>query len=152
MPRKSTKVQTSSLQARDRPILLDTHIAVWLSIGQDFEPEGRSLIEQAFARGELCISPISAWEIGMLVSKNRLDLGVEPIAWFDNLVKAFHLNIVDMTPEIAIRSSFLTGPMHGDPADRILIATAMANSLALASADKAVTSYASRNSVPLVSC
>src|SRR5271167_2303350 len=98
------------------PILLDTHVAVWLADGNSrLKPSIVSLLEAAFQLGNLCLSPISAWEIGLLVSRNKLDLGQPPLVWFDDFVRRFSVNILDITPEIAINSSYVPGKFHGDP-------------------------------------
>lgn len=146
--------QTASGPSRDAlPILLDTHIAVWLAEDSPrLKSSTLSLIEIVFHRGDLCLSPISAWEIGLLVSKNKLDLGQSPSAWFNGFVQQFKISVVDITPEIAINSSYLPGKFHGDPADRILVATALAHSTALLSADKEIVSYGKQGFVHVIAC
>ncbi len=152
MRKRKAESPASEFANSETAILLDTHVAVWLSNGTDFKSTARVRLEKAYEEGMLCISAISAWEIGMLVSKSRLDLGLEPLAWFDRFIKAFNVAVIDLTPEIAIKSSFLSGKVHADPADRILIATALVNSMAIASADSAVSSCATNNRVQLVTC
>lgn len=134
-----------------KPILLDTHIAVWLSdASPQLKPTTLSMIESGFYTGQLCISTISAWEVGLLVSKNRLDLGQPPLAWFETFVKQFNISVLEITAEIAINSSFLTGKVQADPADRIILATALAHSATLVSADKEIILYAKQGFIHIV--
>jgi len=110
------------------------------------------LIESRFRKGQLCVSPISAWEIGMLVSKNRLTLDQPALLWFVDFVQRFNVSLLDITPEIAINSSFLPGKLHGDPADRIVVATALAHSIALISADDELVSYSKQGFIKVIAC
>jgi PIN domain nuclease of toxin-antitoxin system len=133
--------------------LLDTHIAVWLALdNQRLRSSTVSTIKDSFNEGKLFLSAISAWEIGLLVSKGRLDLGQSPLAWFEGFVQQFNITVLEISPEIAINSSYLPGTLHGDPADRIIIATAMANATAIASADKSVVAYGNSGFVQVIAC
>ncbi len=145
------KVSHSAIDSA-RPILLDTLIAIWLA---DNNPRlGRSiasLLEDGFNKNKLCMSIISAWEIGLLVSKKRLDLGQPPLSWLDIFIRRFKINLLEISPEIAVNSSYLPGKMHGDPADRIIIATAMTYGVDIVSADKNIISYAKQGFVRIIS-
>lgn len=135
------------------PLLLDTHVAVWLRAGSSrLKPSILALIEHSLYQGKICLSPISAWEIGMLAAKKKLDLGQSPLVWIAGFVDKFNVTILDITPEIAINSSFLPGKFHGDPADRILVATAMAHTTAILTADKNILSYGKQGFVQVISC
>lgn len=151
MPKRKVDESTAEYP-RHNSILLDTHVAVWLADGIDFDRKGRLAIEEAYEHGTLLVSTITAWEIGMLVSKGRLDLGCEPLLWFEKFARNFNASIIEMTAEIAIGSSFLPGAVHGDPADRILIATALAHSASIASADRNLLSYGRTGAVRVVPC
>jgi PIN domain nuclease of toxin-antitoxin system len=140
------------VSAQSIKILLDTHIAVWLADGNARLKSATTLLKNSFDNGHLFLSPISAWEIGLLVSKNRLDLGQSPLAWFDEFVQRFSINILEVSPEIAINSSYLPGKFRGDPADRIIIATAIAFKTAILSADKDMISYGNMGFVHVISC
>jgi PIN domain nuclease of toxin-antitoxin system len=132
-------------------LLLDTHMTVWLRDGSSrLKPAITTLIEEYFHNGKLCVSPISAWEIGLLVAKGRLDLGQAPLVWFAGFVDKFSASVLELTTDIAIKSSFLPGKFHGDPADRMLVATAIANSAALVTADKELASYGKKGFVKII--
>src|SRR5207237_1876817 len=117
--------------AASGPLLLDTHVAVWLAEGNIRMKPYLSSLSSSFRQTKLCISAISAWEIGLLVSKNRLALVEAPLVWFSAVVRELKLQVFDITPEIAIMSSFLPGKIHVDPADRLPVGTSMAHSQAI---------------------
>ncbi|CAN5497313.1 type II toxin-antitoxin system VapC family toxin [soil metagenome] len=143
-------IKTDNAPVGDAAVLLDTHVAIWLAEGSArLKPAKLSRIESAFHSGNLCMSPISAWEIGMLVRKKRLDLGQHPLGWFAAFVQQFSINVLEITAEIAINSSYLPGKFQGDPADRILVATALAHAAELVSADKEIISYGKRGLVQI---
>ena len=88
----------------DGHMLLDTHIAVWLAQDSSrFKSATLSLIEDSFHAGRMYMSAISAWEIGLLVSKNKLDLGQSPFVWFSEFVDKFNVTVVDVTVDVAIK-------------------------------------------------
>jgi PIN domain nuclease of toxin-antitoxin system len=152
MRKQRVKVSPAVIDSA-RPILLDTHIAIWLA--DNNQRLGRStvsLLEEGFNKNKLCMSIISAWEIGLLVSKKRLDLGQPPLAWLDIFVRRFKISLLEISPEIAINSSYLPGKIHGDPADRIIIATAMTYAADIVSADKNILSYAKHGFVRIITC
>ncbi len=122
-------------------ILLDTHIAVWLAEGSTKVEKRRDVLQSAYEAEKLIISAISAWEVGMLVAKNRLILPQSPLAWFDELTANFGITVIDVTAQVAIQSSFLPGAFRGDAADRIIIATAQRHNAILLTADKPIIAY-----------
>jgi PIN domain nuclease of toxin-antitoxin system len=141
MPTKISRVREAPLAAPTR-LLLDTHVVLWLSAGtSSLKKRSSKIIEDHFRKRTLCVSPISAWEIGLLVSKGRLDLDEEPLAWFRGFISRFCVNVLEITPEIAISSSFLPGVFHGDPADRILVTTAISHSITVLTADREILGY-----------
>jgi PIN domain nuclease of toxin-antitoxin system len=136
-----------------RTILLDTHAAVWLAAGTpNFTQTTLRLLESSFHTGRLAISPISAWEIGLLASRNKLNLGQAPINWFYGFTSQFNVSILELTPEVAISSSYLPHEFHGDPADRIIIATAQFYSASLLTADKDIIEYARLSTLKVIPC
>ena len=101
-------------------ILLDTHVLLWQEGGdQRLGAQARRLLERALRENNLAVSAISFWEVGMRVQKGRLDLD----AWRRDLLTEGLFEIpVDGT--IAARAG-LFSDMHGDPADRLIVATAL---------------------------
>lgn len=124
-------------------LLLDTHVWLWFALG-----DARRLaaplckkIEAAAHGGKLAVSAISVWEIGMLEAKGRIVLGAPCEKWVENALALPGMRLIGLEPEIAVASSRLPGDMHGDPADRMLAATARARDAMLATADERLVEY-----------
>ncbi len=124
-------------------LLLDTHVWLWFALG-DVSRLGSSVrkeVEAAAHGGKLAVSAISVWEIGMLEAKGRITLGLPCEKWVEAALALTGLRLIGLEPEIAVASSRLPGEMHGDPADRILAATARARDAVLATADERLVEY-----------
>lgn len=127
-------------------LLLDTHI--WLryqGISGDLLPAALPRIHAAVAHGKLYISVISIWETAMLARAGKLSLNTNINSWTQQALSKPGLNLLDFSPEIAIESVNLPEPVHKDPADRILIASARVERLTLVTRDQKVLEFASRN-------
>ncbi len=127
---------------KDRGILLDTHTWIWLFNGStELSLDAIEQINFAGNKGKVFICAISVWELSILVAKDRVNLS-EPIhQWVKDSFSQPGVNLSSMLPEIAIESSFLPGEFHGDPADRIIVATARINNLILLTRDQKILSY-----------
>lgn len=125
------------------PILLDTHAAIWAASGTLPKAVARS-IDAASERGELLISPITAWEIGVLAQKNRLAFNMPIRDYVRDLFGRPGVVTASLTPMIGLASTMLPGALHGDPADRILVATAAAFGADLVTRDCGLLEYARR--------
>ena len=105
-------------------ILLDTHVLLWQEQGDPrLGPRARRLFERALQEGSVAVSAISFWEIGMRVQKGHLDLSLGIDAWRRDLLDQGLVEIL-VDGRIAARASLLPD-MHGDPADRLIVATAL---------------------------
>lgn len=134
------------------PILLDTCAAIWLQAGSAFRPEGEAALQEAQKIGtQVLVSPITAWEIGLLVSKGRLVLSLPPLTWFDQLLE-LGVDLAPLTPNILIASSQLPGPPLRDPADRIVAATARAMRYRLITRDRPLLDFAASGQVEAIAC
>lgn len=100
------------------PILLDTHAAIWYAEGR-LSRSARDAAFEAKRAGSLLLSPISAWEIGLLVARRRLRLERPVKVFVDAVFRNSDIATAPLTPEIALESTRLSGPIHGDAADRI---------------------------------
>jgi len=107
----------------------------------------RKIIEQAAATGQLWVSAISTWEVAMLAAKGRVVFSLDVQTWMTQALEAPGLRLVPLSPEIGVASASLPGNFHGDPADRILVATARALTARLATADRAILAYGRRGHV-----
>ncbi|MBI5420677.1 MAG: type II toxin-antitoxin system VapC family toxin [Deltaproteobacteria bacterium] len=126
----------------EKVLLLDTHVWLWLVGG--VEPLKRpvlSAVEGAARRGRIRVSAISVWEVAMLEAKGRIRLAKDCLAWVREALAAPGTSLVPLTPEIAVESSRLPRDFHGDPADRILVATARLLGATLLTRDERILAY-----------
>lgn len=123
-------------------VLLDTHVLVWLVAGDTrLSLPARQHIEEAARRSEAWISAITPWEIGMLVAKGRLALTRDALEWMEQVLALPGLRLAPLERAIAVASSRLPGDPHGDPADRILVATARHLGATLVTSDEKLLAY-----------
>ncbi len=128
-------------------ILLDTHVLVWLD--QDLPglgPDCRAAADRALADDALAVSAISFWEVAMLAAKNRLALDLTVGQWRRDLLAA-GLRELPVDGRVGIRAASLTD-LHGDPADRLIAATAQVHEAGLATADQRLLDW--RAEVPRI--
>lgn len=126
-------------------ILLDTNALLWSAMGDDrLGRQAADTIERASTGSDAAISAISLWEIGLLVSKKRLDLGRDLDAWVKALQASATVAILPVEAGVALRAGTLPGDIHGDPADRIVMATAKAYECRLMTSDEKLLAYAPR--------
>ncbi len=100
----------------------------------------------------LGISAMTAWELGVLVSKNRLMSSRPPLRWFEEFAAITEAEVQGVTPAILVASSFLPGSVHNDPMDRILIATARENDMTIVTRDRAILAYGAAGHVRTMAC
>jgi PIN domain nuclease of toxin-antitoxin system len=132
-------------------LLLDTHYWIWLQGANPRRPSPQILkaIETAVRTGDLLLSVISVWEIGMLVSKGRLNLRPSLDQWLESALATPGMTVAGLTPAIALESTRLPGNFHGDPGDRIIAATARAMRARLLTADEKLAGWCRKNGVAL---
>ena len=121
-------------------ILLDTHILIWLDQGSErLGVKARRTLEKALPADELGIASITFWEIAMLLDKGRVLFQGDLNEWRVELINAgFNEQVLD--PNVALQAGFLKG-FHGDPADRLIAATALHTGSRLMTADKRLLDY-----------
>jgi PIN domain nuclease of toxin-antitoxin system len=130
-------------------VLLDTHTLVWLLQGSEkLGPQARRVIESAtVGQGGVMVAAISIWEIGMLVAKGRLTLDRDVGEWVQAALSLPGVGLVALEPEIAVAASRLPGQMHGDPADRLIVASARHVGAVLITDDRLILDYAAEGHV-----
>jgi len=135
-----------------RALLLDTHVWIWYveNEARRFARRIEPLVERAVQRGDVVISAISVWEIAQLEATRRLDLSADVRAWVGRALGFPGVRLKGLSPSITIESTRLPGPLHRDPADRILIATARLLGAALVTCDERILSYAKHGHVRVV--
>jgi PIN domain nuclease of toxin-antitoxin system len=135
------------------PLLLDTHAVIWLFEDMSLTPKAMSAIEAAYRDdAPLLVSPITAWEIGLLVSLNRIGLSATPHRWFARVLATPGMQLAEMSPDILIAASFLPGTPPRDPGDRILLATARDFGATLVTRDRAILAYGEGGQVNTLAC
>jgi PIN domain nuclease of toxin-antitoxin system len=136
-----------------QPLLLDTHAAIWISRNEPLAPRATEAINAAYqTAGLVFVSSITAWEVGLLVSRNRLNLLMTPERWFARLLAVPGIRLTDLSPDILIASSFLPGTPPRDPVDRILLATARDLGATLVTRDRLLLKYSEQGQVSTIQC
>ena len=123
-------------------IVLDTHALVWWVTGDaELSANARAAIKKELNGGEIIVSSISAWEIAMLVAREKLVLTVDVDAWLAAVAEIEVVRFVPVNNEIAVKSVSLPGEFHKDPADRMIVATARVLAVPLVSKDEKMRAY-----------
>ncbi|WP_419663515.1 putative ribonuclease VapC22 [Desulfosarcina variabilis str. Montpellier] len=123
-------------------ILLDTHAWIWfLSDPGLISQKAIELVEKAVHNNAVYISSISIWEIALLVAKKRLILKIEISEWISKAERLRFFQFLPVDNSIALKSVNLPQPLHSDPADRIIIASALALDVPLITRDEKILNY-----------
>ena len=120
-------------------IVLDTHIWLWF-VNNDINKIPQGWLERIEHAQKVGISAVSYYEVALANSRGRLKLPMKVQDWFDCAVEAIDLELFPLTADIAYRSVMLS-PIHKDPFDRMIIATALSYEAKLASVDKIFPKY-----------
>ena len=115
-------------------LLLDTHILLW-SLLEPSRLSRRISHELENDDNHLWLSPITTWEILILIEKGRIEINLDPIDWIREIFSTVPLKEAPLNHEIAIQSRRIQLP-HKDPADRFIAATAVVYGLTLVTADE----------------
>lgn len=120
-------------------LLLDTHIWLWWLLGSDRLPtRERRALDRLASRAELRLAAVSLWEAQMLYAKQRLVLDRPFDVWIREAAGAAVIEIAPLDVEIVIALNGLPASFHGDPADRLIVATARAHRIPLATHDRII--------------
>jgi PIN domain nuclease of toxin-antitoxin system len=134
-----------------QPLLLDTHVWVWLEAGSDeLSGEVRAMISIALGAGLLRIAAISLWELALLATRGRVVLGKPIDLWLDAALAEPGPTIEPLNVQVAIQSSSLPGDLHRDPADRMIVATARVTNAVLMTRDRRILDYAAQGHLTAV--
>lgn len=123
-------------------IVLDTHAWVWLVSNPELlSKTAKEAVDASIEKKEVFVSSISAWEVALLVGKGRLKLTMDVIEWIGKSEKLPFLTFLPVDNAIAVKSVALPEPLHHDPADRIIIATAITIGASVATKDQKILDY-----------
>jgi len=136
-----------------QPLLLDTCAALWLAADAPMAERAVQAISSATQAGvAVQISPVTAWEIGLMARKGRFRSSLSPQRWFQRLAGLPGLAMCGLDADILMASSFLPGELHGDPADRMMAATARELGFTLVTRDQALLDYAAAGHLSALAC
>jgi PIN domain nuclease of toxin-antitoxin system len=121
-----------------KPVLLDTHVWIWLSLDNlsSFSAKAR----KALAGGPRWISAISCWELAKLVERHRIAFTIPTLQWLRRSLSENQIRIAELSPEIAVESTQLQD-FHRDSADQIIVATSRVLGLPLVTADQRIIQF-----------
>ena len=135
-------------------VLLDTCAIIWMVQEEPMASAALSAIRRAAATGSLLVSPVSAWEVGLLATRRRQPLTFRPtpVMWIERLLARPGIRPVPLPHRVAISAAALPGELHKDPADRLLIATSRELGVPLVTRDRRILDYAEEGHVEAIAC
>ena len=135
------------------PILLDTCAALWVMNNEWMKQGAVDAIDEAFDRNEkVFVSPFTAWEVGKLAEKGRFKSSYSPQRWLTLLLARPGIAVAGMPPHVLLESSHLPGRLQGDPADRIIAATAREFGYTVMTRDHALIDYGQQGYISVLEC
>lgn len=115
-------------------IVLDTHAWIWWAAGsKQLGARARRRIRTA---KRVLVPAIATWEVAMLVQRGRLEVDRPLLSWIRQALALPDVELVPLTPEIAVRAAGLGNGFPGDPADRLIVATALESRSPLVTKDE----------------
>lgn len=123
-------------------IVLDTHVWVWWMSGdKQLSRKAQDLLHAAQSHENIFVSSISVWELAQLSIRGRLQLTMDYRDWVTQAESLPFVHFVPVDNPIALKSVQLPSPLHQDPADRIIIATALILGATLLTKDSKIRQY-----------
>jgi PIN domain nuclease of toxin-antitoxin system len=135
-----------------QPFLLDTCAALWVVGGMLPQKAADALTESYRSGIPTYVSPITAWEVGILARKGRFRSPLTPQRWFERLMAKPGTALAELSPRILMESSFLPGKFHLDPGDEIIAATAREFGFTVMTRDRALLDYAAQGHLSAIAC
>ena len=121
-------------------ILLDTHIWIWWVDGSAQLPANYSAYISAEATTGIGVSAISCWEVAKLVELGRIQFSIPVDQWLRKALRT-PVQLLPLSPEIAVGATQLPGTFHRDPADQLIVATARFYDCPLVTIDRLIRAY-----------
>ena len=126
----------------DVPLVLDTHMWIWIVEGNHtIDASVRQTIREALKKSRVLIPAICVWEVGMLVKKNRIQLKEPLVIWVRSALERSGFALAPLSEAIAVESTVLPGNFHSDPADCMIVATARLEKALLLTRDSRIVEY-----------
>jgi PIN domain nuclease of toxin-antitoxin system len=136
-----------------QPLLLDTCTAIWIAEQEPLTQPALDALRATYRAGiATYVSPITAWEVGLLAAREKLKLLVTARRWFERLIEVPGMRLATMPPDLLIAASFLPGRPPRDPADRILAASAREYGYTLLTRDDALLKYGEQGHIRVLAC
>lgn len=122
--------------------LLDTHVWVWwyMNPGKLSQTVLQRIADKN-QHDELLLSAISPWEFCKLIEKGRIAISCAPNEWLSAAFDLPGFRLVPLSPPVAYRSTVLPQPFHSDPADQIIVATAIEENATILTRDRDILEY-----------
>ncbi|HTQ13726.1 MAG TPA: type II toxin-antitoxin system VapC family toxin [Rhizomicrobium sp.] len=135
------------------PLLLDTCAVLWIMDDKPLRDEATKAIDEATDRGgNVYVSPITGWEIGLQAARGRFRSSYSPQRWLGALLSRPQIALAQMPPSVLLESSLLPGGLNRDPADRIIAATAREFGFTVVTRDSALLEYARQGHLSALMC
>jgi PIN domain nuclease of toxin-antitoxin system len=123
-------------------LLLDSHVWVWTVSGDEsLGWNAKALVRERSRHHAVAVSGISFWELAVKAAKGALEFSPDVRSWLASASRIPGVGVIDVDRDLMVRASLLDWS-HGDPADRMLVATAISHQVELVTADRAILEYA----------
>ena len=119
-------------------IVLDTH--AWLWWVSDPDLLGRAARKQIEAGDRIGVASVSCFEVAAAAAKGRISLDRGTLDWLHQAIALPRVELLPLTPAVAVKATAL-GRFHGDPADRLIVATALLESAPVVTKDRRIRTY-----------
>ncbi len=117
-------------------IVVDTHALIWDALTPNrLSPQAQAALALANQQDGILIADISLWEIAMLIQRGRIQIATDCHAFLNLLLQANKSRVMPISPQIAAQSMQLPVTINKDPADRLIVATALVENVPLLTAD-----------------
>ena len=123
-------------------MLLDTHVVIWWQANSaQLSSKARKHLEAASSR---FVSPVTFWELAMLVGKGRVQLDRPTAIWVNDFLSTERVEVAELSPNVAVSAGELID-FHGDPADRMIVGSAIEAGVSLLTKDGKIRDWAKRS-------
>ena len=124
-------------------ILLDTHVWFWFVQGHPrLSANHEQIVQATIGRQRVAVSAMSGWEIAMMIDRGRVETALGALEWLEQALAPSGIEMLPLTPAIAVESTQLPGDFHRDPAHQIIVATARIHNAPLLTQDTKIVAYA----------